>query len=223
MLVLFDLDGTLLDDSAATRAALHDLAQHFGNELASDDLEARWFAAIERHFSRFLSGEISFQEQRRARMRDVFQAQLADAHVDALFDIYLAAYERSWQLFPDVEPCLDALARHKLGVVTNGDSQQQRRKLATLGILDRFGCVAVSGEIGWSKPDPRLFLVACEAGCTEPRDAVYIGDRYETDVLGARRAGLRAVWLDRLSGSLPPHCRTETRLTTLADLPALIE
>ena len=69
---------------------------------------------------------MSFQEQRRERIRDVFQGRLADADCDARTHEFLEAYEASWRLFEDVIPALDALADRPLGVITNGLDAQQR-------------------------------------------------------------------------------------------------
>ena len=73
--------------------------------------------------------------------------------------------------------------------------------------------------VGAPKPDPRAFLAAC-AGLGEPPDAVlYVGDEPETDVLGARSAGLSAVLLDRY-GTAPPEETAVIR--SLAELPAFL-
>jgi putative hydrolase of the HAD superfamily len=54
-----------------------------------------------------------------------------------------------------------------------------------------------SGDVGAAKPDARIFEHACRLLGVHPRDAVYVGDRFETDALGAAGAGLTGVWLDR--------------------------
>lgn len=218
MLILFDLDDTLVDQATAAREAADALVNHLG--LESSDFHARWFAALDHHYARYLAGEIGFQEQRRARVRDTLRMDLSDDDADATFQVYLAAYERNMRLFPDVLPCLNALAKHSLGIVTNGNTQQQRRKLTRLGILDRFACIVVSDEFGSSKPDPRIFPRACELAATAPPDALHVGDLYDVDVVGAERAGLRAVWLDRSAAGIQQPART--RITTLASLPALV-
>jgi putative hydrolase of the HAD superfamily len=127
----------------------------------------------------------------------VVDGSVDDAGADALFAIYLEAHEAAWSLYDDSLACLDALRDHRLGIVSNGLGRQQRDKLANTGIIDRFECIVISAEVGERKPDAAIFRRACaSAGCA-PSEAVYVGDRYETDALGARRAGLTGVWLDR--------------------------
>ncbi len=92
--------------------------------------------------------------------------------------------------------------------------------LRNLGWSELFETVTYSQEIGISKPDVRLFREALRrAGC-EPRDAIHVGDSWEADYLGAKRAGLRAVWLNR-GGVVPPEpCEM---IRDLREIPQLME
>jgi putative hydrolase of the HAD superfamily len=223
MLVLFDVDDTLLDDGTATREAVDALREQLDLSVPEIEFRNRWFDSLRHHFARYVGGQIDFQEQRRARVRDALAADLTDVDADKIFEVYRTVYEQKWSLFADVLPCLDALGEHQLGIVSNGNAQQQRHKLWRLGILDRFALVVVSEDCGWAKPDARIFERACELGHAHPRDVVHVGDRRDIDALGAARAGLRAVWLDR-RGSDPAEQPSPdiARLTTLAELPALV-
>lgn len=198
MLVLFDIDDTLLDDAAAQRRAAATLHAQLGFKEDIAQFLSLWAAASQRHYARYLQGELDFQGQRRARVREVVGG-MGDADADALFASYLDAYESAWALCEDAARCLDALrGQHRLGVVSNGQGAQQRRKLAALGIDDRFECIVISEDVGCRKPEPEIFRQACAKLSVSPEEAAYVGDRYEIDALGARAAGLSGIWLDRL-------------------------
>jgi len=98
---------------------------------------------------------------------------------------------------------LDALAvalpRVRLGIITNGELDYQTAKLERLGIRDRFEHVVASGDVGVSKPDPRIFQLAVEQFGADAAvgSAAYVGDRLHTDAVGAASAGLTGVWLHR--------------------------
>jgi putative hydrolase of the HAD superfamily len=220
MLVLFDLDDTLLDDAQATSVAVDAFHEHVETSLNVNEFRRIWTAALNRHFARFVSGETTFIEQRRARLREVVQPNLTDAAADELFVVYLTTYQSAWRLFPDVLPCLDALYLHRLGIVSNGSSTQQRDKLRQLGILDRFADVVISEDCGWAKPDQRIFHRACSLAGVNPREAIHVGDHRLNDVAGAAGAGLRAIWLDRHGPEIANS--GITRLTTLTGLPELV-
>jgi len=205
MLVLFDIDGTLLDDEAAVAAGVRALHASTGAILSLEQFASAWQAALDRYFDLFASGGIGFLEQRRARIRDVVDASLDDAAADALFDVYLHAHEQAWALYEDVLPCLETLESHRLGIVSNGLGSQQRAKLEQTGILGRFDPIVISDDVDLRKPDPAIFLRACSAAGVAPHDAVHVGDRYGADAVGARSAGLTGVWLDRAGARQDKH------------------
>lgn len=219
MLVLFDIDDTLLNHSVAERSAAAQLHMAIGTSVSIEEFLLRWAAALERHFARYLAGEVSFQGQRRDRLREVVDSSLSDETADRIFADYLTSYEASWSLFSDVLPCLGSLSRHRLGVLSNGQGIQQRRKLTQTGIVDRFECIVISEECGCAKPDAEIFLRACASVGESPANSVYVGDRYDLDAQAARTAGLQGIWLDRNSSATekyaPPVIRSLNELGAL--------
>jgi FMN hydrolase / 5-amino-6-(5-phospho-D-ribitylamino)uracil phosphatase len=107
-------------------------------------------------------------------------------------------------LFDGVRETLAELEKsYELGVITNWESEdEQRRKVEHLGLDARFPYFIVSASAGFEKPDPRIFAHACSLAGVEPRDAVFVGDRLEVDVAGAKAAGMRALWFNHWGGSL---------------------
>lgn len=205
MLVLFDIDDTLLDHRAAGQSAAAHLHENIGASVSLEEFLAKWHATMELHFARYLAGEISYQRQGRDRVKEMVDSTLSDETADHVFAGYVASYEASWSLYSDVLPCLDSLAQHRLGVISNGQGVQQRRKLAQTGIADRFECVVISGECGCAKPDAAIFLRACAEVGESPGNSVYVGDRYDLDAQAARTAGLQGIWLDRKAGATAEH------------------
>jgi putative hydrolase of the HAD superfamily len=195
--ILFDLDDTLLDHAGAFRAGAEALYASVRPPVPLDEFVAAWYGSLQRHFERYLAGELTYDEQRLVRVRDVIDASLSDDEAERVFATYLDAYENAWALFPDVEPLLRGLEGHRLGIVTNGQVLQQRKKLERTGLLERFACVVISEEAGVSKPNAAVFHKACALLGEDPGRSVYVGDRYDIDAVGARRAGLCGVWLDR--------------------------
>ena len=218
--VLFDLDGTLLDHRRSAVEGLRSWLDSFGRPLTAD-LEAAWFIAEAEHYQCWLDGLISHEEQRRRRLRDFLPllglAVGPDAELDDLYTGgFLAAYESAWCGFADLDivpACRTADLR--TGVLTNGSVRQQNAKTRALGLAGCLDVVVTSEELGWAKPDPRAFRMACQRLGTAPEQTVYVGDNHEVDVLGARSAGLRAVHVDRL-GAGPSQ--ESQQIATLADL-----
>ncbi len=222
--VFFDLDDTLVDHSGAERAAALLFFGSIADRVRAGSDEAfadMWNAVQAQHVDRYLAGEISFQGQRRARIREVVQGDISDSEADEVFAIYLAHYEASWRPFPDVVPCLQALRVPHVAVITNGDSHQQRQKLVATGLRSHLAHVTTSAEVGHAKPDPRIFRIACERAGVTPTDAVHIGDSLSSDYEGALAAGMRAILIVRGDRDPPPDS-TLSVVRSLRDVPALI-
>jgi putative hydrolase of the HAD superfamily len=156
------------------------------------------------------------------KLRQVFTGKkaLSDDEADVIFDTYLGLYESNWTLFADVENCLNDLNGLKLGIISNGDAFQQKQKLVTLGIADRFSTIVISGEVGMTKPEAEIFHLACRKAGVTPSDCWHIGDDFHADVRGSNSAGMKAVWLNRNGKE---HRSGFTAIESLKDLKSVIE
>ena len=236
--VLFDLDDTLFAHSRAVATGVAAYRATHGGALAAADEAvelARWYALEEHHYHRYLAGEIDFREQRRHRARgfvEPFGLDLSsDSAADDWFGRYLVEYERGWHLFDDTLPTLDALEALRpgvrFGIVTNAELPFQRSKMDATGLAPRIEATVASGDVGVAKPHPRIFEYACEVFGVAPDDAAYVGDRLDTDAIGAARAGLTGVWLDRTgAATADDRARAATSgvriIGSLAELPAAL-
>ena len=233
--VLFDLDDTVFDHIGARAAGF--TAHRHANGLPGDDEAelARWVDLEEEHYPRWLSGELSFDEQRRARATAFVEAHgvhlQSQEEIDAWFGAYLRLYESGWRLHDDAGPCFDELERRipgvRFGIITNGDLEFQTSKIVAVELDVRIEHVIASGEVGVAKPDPAIFAIACERFGAAPDHCAYIGDRLRTDAIGAAEAGLTGVWLDRdATATADDLAAAETAgaqvIRTLAELPPLL-
>ena len=161
MLVLFDIDDTLIDHTSAVATGVASLFAELQSLGPLDDFHQTWITAMRRHFPRYLRGELSYEEQRRARLRQTVDWRLTDSQADELFARYFEAYKAAWSLFPDVLPCLAALTPHALGIISNGNGDEQRSKLLRTGLAAHFQTAFISDEHGHAKPEAELFRLAC--------------------------------------------------------------
>ena len=103
-----------------------------------------------------------------------------------------------WRLYDDVETALGALRSRglRLGVVSNWDTRLKRIS-AGLGLDRLVDFLVISAEVGVRKPHPGIFEEALRRAGVAPEEALHVGDLPDEDVEGARRAGVRAVLIDR--------------------------
>jgi len=235
--VLFDLDDTLFKhreavDIGAT-TALRRLDEAITDEEIADELR-RWRNLEERHYHRYLSREIGFEDQRRARARDFTGPYgldlLDDAAASDWWSQYAEGYRDAWLLHDDALPCLDELADRfhgvRFGLITNGELDFQMTKIDAVELTERMEHIVASGEFGTAKPDPAIFRHACSLFDAAPEQCVYVGDRFRTDAVGAAAAGLTGVWLNRLDVVLGPEDDQDLALVTvisaLGELPRVL-
>jgi putative hydrolase of the HAD superfamily len=235
---LFDLDDTLFAHREAVDAGLAAHRAALGGLIAEADgatESVRWHELEEEHYHRYLSGELDFLGQRRARARSFVapygMVLVTDTEAEAWYDSYLVHYEASWTLHDDTLPCLDALTAEPdplhIGLITNGDLRAQTAKLQNTGLLSRIEHTIASGSVGVAKPDAAIFARACDVFDCAPGETAYIGDRLTTDALGASAAGLLGVWLDRAGGATEEQlarCRQAgvPVIRSLSEVPALL-
>jgi putative hydrolase of the HAD superfamily len=218
-LVCLDIDDTLIDCTSAIRRTLHALT-------GRADMWPLWDLITEEHVAMVVAGTIEYASMHHRRT-ECFLGELgvvADAADVAGFERRrLDLLSTSWRLFDDVLPCLEWLraAGVLLAAVTNASGAHQRRKLADLGLAPYFDHIAIAGEIGVAKPDPVMFGSVCLALDCAPGETVHVGDKLDTDAIGARDAGLGAVWLDRDETGLAAPGGVHT-VGGLAELPELL-
>ncbi len=228
--VLFDIDDTLLDYSAAERGGILGYLAELG--LPEDRCAAGadvWHQLQEQHFGRFLAGEVDFPGQQRARAAGMLDwlglpALSGAEELAGWFAGYRRHHQLSLRVFADVVDCLTGLSSTvALGVVSNNDEAAAREKLDRTGLLAHFRCVVCVDTAGCAKPAPGIFRHACRALGVPPAETLYVGDQLATDAVAAHDAGLRGVWLDRSSSDVVRADARVRRITALTELMAMPE
>ena len=231
--ILFDLDQTLLDGSAfqssivGTCEALARLVPRLSAaELlrANTEVWQRYWVEIERDW---LLGNVSGAAVKKEAWRRTLQrvAAVDENRLCRALDIHTELEWNSHRLFDDALGVVQGLrsAGLPVGLVTNGASDTQRDKLSAVHLENAFDVVVVSAEIGAAKPEPLPFeLAMARLSISGPR-VWHIGDSLESDVAGARAAGITAVWLNR-SGRRRLHRepQPDAEIRSLLELPDLI-
>lgn len=123
----------------------------------------------------------------------------AEKHDEIFDEIYrFFGNPEAWELYPDTVESLEHLksSAFSLAIVSNWNSSLMD-VVDGLDITKYFDFVIASAEVGAKKPSPKIFEHALERTAAPPSRVVHVGDTYQTDVLGARRAGIRGIMLDR--------------------------
>lgn len=84
----------------------------------------------------------------------------------------------------------------KVGIITNGSSQRQRAKIINTKLNNYFDTIIISEEVGFSKPDKRIFELALNKLNVQPEDVLFIGDDLEKDIAGPQNVNIKGIWFN---------------------------
>jgi len=219
--ICFDLDNTLWDVRPvivrAERSMYEFLKERYPRTVANSTLEAlreaRNRVALEHP-----QKEHDFTFLRKAALRNLaLEHHYPDALIEEAFAVFIGA-RNEVTLYDDVMPALHTLrSRYRLFTASNGNADLQQ-----IGIAHLFERSVAAREVGAAKPDPLIFQRAIEGTGLRMDETIYVGDDPLLDIVGARRAGMQSVWIDRdgieWPAGLEPARHSVSSLTQLVDL-----
>ena len=205
--VLFDVDETLFDRILAQKAVLELIIRQLPQVFTGYDPErvlAAFLESDQLYTDMFNSGAAS-EGSRDKRSRLFLQLLgIDEKYTTRITELYVRDYPTVKAHVDGAIPVVRELSRKfKLGVVSNGFTDVQYRKLEAMGLRDLFSCIVLSEEFGIRKPDSRIFQRAALLLHVALAECLYVGDSYVNDVVGAKAAGMQACWLNRESLKMP--------------------
>ncbi len=243
--VVFDLGGTLMhfegnweEVDARSNLRLVEYLRNHGIAIG-EDFPSRFRAARERGW------KIAEEKGIEARIDDALAEALEELGIsfsrngllpDAL-RVYYEEGEQHWHAYPDALGTLRELRKRNVrtGLISNADSERivydSVQRLGLAPYLDPV--ISSASEPRWRKPDPRIFDLVSGAWKIEPNDIAMVGDTVRYDILGAHRAGMRGVLIDRGDDApwqkIPnellndPLIKPDLTIRTLAEIPLVIQ
>jgi putative hydrolase of the HAD superfamily len=221
--IIFDLDNTLWDVwpviLRAEQALLEFLRTQYPRVVERHDLDSMRALRLRiAHEHPAMSHDFTWLRLESLR-RHALECDYDSSMAESAFEVFFRA-RNEVVLYDDVRPALDRLARtHRLFAISNGNAD-----LRVIGLDDYFEANLSAREAGMLKPDPRIFDMLLQRSGLRADAVAHVGDDPEADVEGARRAGVRPVWLNR-DGIVWPRESTppDIVITTLASLPEALD
>ena len=194
--VLFDLGDTLMHGDRSRRLALAFGVSQSDAAAAVQQVD-RWFMARERRA--WHHGEDGYARRWALMVTEILGLA---AEVDEVAEFSRPA-DGDWRLYPEAEAVLEqVVARgYTCGLVSNW-SPAGRGIALRLGLDRFFPTMVFSAEVGYEKPSAEIFTHALRLLAAPAHEALYVGDNYWDDAIGARRAGILPLLVDRV-GALP--------------------
>jgi putative hydrolase of the HAD superfamily len=198
--VVFDYYETLAELTVAMRLAVFDrLADQLGSSLAPGELGKRWMKLAADRPVGPIDGPVPTFETFRSRWEvraDELMGDLGFSGAGPVLARLYADLHAEAKLYPDAGPLIErSRERFGVGILSDADTDFLDASLGRSGL--RVDAVLCSQESASYKPHVAMFLSICERLEVPPDEVIYVGDDPVTDIEGARRAGLRAVWVNR--------------------------
>lgn len=218
LVLSFDLDDTLWPVApviaAAEEVLLTWLREHHPGAVVGQGIESMRAlrASVAARFPE-CAHDLSFLRHR--TLQELFgAANLPVAAADEAMEVFFSARNRV-EFYDDVRPALTRLrARYRLFALSNGNADLRR-----CGIDDLFAGHITARAAGAAKPDARIFARLVQLTGVDAARVLHIGDDPVADVVGAMRAGMQAVWLNRDGREWPKALAAPPRtIATLAEI-----
>ena len=233
--ILLDLDDTILNDSGSVDESWRHACASHADRLAPLDAAvvvdairktSKWYwDDPDRHREGRLQLDAARREVVRLALRDLGVENPGLA--DCIGDAYSHRRDLAMAPLPDAIETVRWLREsgRRLALLTNGAAAAQRRKIARFEIADLFDAILVEGELGFGKPDERVYHRALSALGVTPAEAWMVGDNLDFDVAAPQKLGLSAVWIDVRGRGLPDTSavKPDYIVRSLAELRSLIE
>lgn len=202
MNIIFDVDDTLYDQTQPFKRAFEKLWKG-KYEVDLDKLYRISREYSNDIFDKVLTKEISIDESGVYRIQMAMKdfGYLINEEEALQFQLAYRAFQSDIIMSDTMKEILDYCVAHKvtLGVLTNGLSEHQHKKIAGLNLQQWIdpAYLFVSDDIGVSKPDSKAFKILEEKMKLNIEDTYFVGDSLTHDIEGAKHAGWHAIWMDR--------------------------
>ena len=195
--ILWDIDGTLLDFEKAEKEAIRKCFEVFGLGECTDEMIARYSVINKGYWEKLERKEISKPEVLIGRFQEFFSTE-------GIVTDCAEKFNEEYQIRLGDTICFcddgDELVKHFKGrikqyAVTNGTKVAQDKKLSKSGLIDLLDGVFISEDIGVEKPDVKFFEHVWEKiGQHEADEVIIVGDSLTSDMQGGNNAGILCCW-----------------------------
>ncbi len=212
--ILFDNDDTLMDFQACNRNAVNQLMDELG--YRDPDRYEQYEAINLQCWAELEQGLLTQSQVRLTRFLRFFEHYPVPGDAREASERFAYLLGQQSILLPHALDVVRQIAEAlPVVIVTNGMTSIQRNRFARSPLTDLVSGIAISEELGISKPRPELFLRALEPLGVAPRDALMIGDGIGSDIRGANNAGIDACWYNPHGKTLPEGVHAEYEISDI--------
>lgn len=220
-ILLWDIDGTLLNFGMAEKYAIRKCFDIFGLGTCTDEMLARYSAINSRYWERLERRELTREQVLAGRFEEFFAGEgIAFDKISEFNGAYQIHLGDRVFFNDDGYGLVKSLkGRVKQYAVTNGTSIAQKRKLKQSGLDELLDGVFISEAVGADKPNPAFFNAVWEKiGAYEPDHTAIIGDSLTSDIQGGNNAGIQCWWYNPAGKVNDKGLRVDREMRSLQEI-----
>ena len=196
--IYFDLDDTLLDHKSAEQAGLLDVHSHFDffDSIALNDLTNTYHKVNSKQWKLYSEDKVTRKELQRNRFEQTLEALSLDtSRYEEVGTYYMNCYSSHWRWVTGAKDAFHKIRdTYDVGVLTNGFSETQQKKFEQFDLYSSASHLVISEEVGVLKPHRKVFDHATNLTGYQPADILYVGDSFNSDVIGGINYGWKVAW-----------------------------
>lgn len=198
--IFFDLDHTLWDFETNSNLAFKHIFKENNITVSSDEFLKYYEEINQKYWKLYREDKVSRKVLRYKRLKETFDVvnyTISDWLINKLSEDYLYTLPNYNFLFEGVHETLQYLQKkYTLHIITNGFNEVQNHKLKKSKLQQYFATITTSEKAESKKPHTKIFKYALQEAKAVSEKSIMIGDNLEADVLGAKQAGLQAIYFN---------------------------
>lgn len=221
--VFIDLDDTIWDTYSNGKESMAEIYSGYKFDRFFPDFDTFYNIYYPNNcllWEKYREGKISKDELIIERIRFPLRPYIiySDKEILAINDDFLHRTTKKTQLLPYTFETLDYLKpKYRLYILSNGFREVQYQKMDNSGLSPYFEDVILSDNVGYTKPHSKIFEEALRIAKVDKAEAIMLGDSWDADIVGAKKAGIDQIWYD-LGIEVSKGFTPTYRITSLREL-----
>ena len=193
--MIFDLDDTLLDRKQAVDNMFSILLEDCYEDIKDID-KNKMLKKFKEYDKR------SYGNSDKTKVLEPFFDEFPTKYrmpSNKMLDFWNTNFPHSFSVNQNTINIVNAIKMHvKVAIITKGTTQRQRAKISNTNLNSCFDKIIISEEVGFSKPDERIFELALNELKVRPEDVLFVGDDLQKDIAGCQNVNIKGIWFNPL-------------------------